>query len=631
MKFFAASRSRVNREGSFRPHVELLENRLQPGSMMTSGLGVPAVGAALTDLDSLDNTADLALTSHQRSLSDDSLSSGKMAVTLSQAPSTAPHSAAIHPASTSTPAGSTQANSLNQLPVANQQQAASAVARTATQAHTSASFSQAPVTAPGSANVHTQSLTQSRSDNSVTTVAATAQAVAIASVQHAPVSLTASDLKVVNSGQVHHGAGLQADIYVSYAPALDQGGPNEGHAIGVSSDSVSYATGQTVDVNGQQDVYIESTSQAGAANTIVLASASGNNLSGTSIVVTGDSVSGSLYVVGTSVDPTGATANSVFILNVTNDLTTVVAAAGLTGINGNISANGVALDNSGNVLVTGQGANASGGNDLYLIQLDPGLAGILGGVSFTFTLGDSSGHAVVADAEGNFEVGGVLTNSGTGENLGLFMQIDSLFSSAPWALAWNNPTPAAGPVGGAVNGVTISQTAAGEYLYMTGTLNGNSGGLDNNDMILAKVPTATGQPAGDPNAYAWNWGYHGTPTDTGDLGGTGIAVDSQGLAYTSASGSGDTTDYDGFMAQFDPSGSMLIGFIDYGNQTAGTTTTDRALGIAIDSSANPSAYLTGWTESDVPNDGFVITPNAARGTITAAGHDGWVAGASQPF
>src|SRR5262249_14112463 len=53
MQFVSKSRShKANRLGSFRPRVETLEGRTQPGSVLTSGTGLSLLGSAL-DVDSL--------------------------------------------------------------------------------------------------------------------------------------------------------------------------------------------------------------------------------------------------------------------------------------------------------------------------------------------------------------------------------------------------------------------------------------------------------------------------------------------------------------------------------------------------------------------------------------------------
>ncbi len=170
---------------------------------------------------------------------------------------------------------------------------------------------------------------------------------------------------------------------------------------------------------------------------------------------------------------------------------------------------------------------------------------------------------------------------------------------------------------------------------MTGFLAGNSGTTEGHDLILAKVHIADGNPF--PGGYVQRWAVGTLDQSTGDIGGHALAVDAAGQAFVAADINGPpddagNLDINGQVVAFSATGDQIVGTATYGNQTPGTATPDRALGVALPSATlGANVFSTGWTESDVPTAGFPITANAARSALAAAGHDGWVAEAPQPL
>jgi hypothetical protein len=414
--------------------------------------------------------------------------------------------------------------------------------------------------------------------------------------------------------------GSQGDPYVSYAPAANPDGPSEGQAVAATSDGTAFVTGWTMDANGQQDLFVERTTLAGDVTSAILGAPDGSSWSGQGIVLTGSSTAGTVYVVGNAVDPkTGAT--SVLVASLSTADLTVNACITLSGMNGDVNGRALSRDSHGNLVLTGQAANATGGQDVALFRLDAGLMHVLSSVSLHLPgPGNAGGNAVALDAADDIFIGGPLDTSAT-NTVGFFLKLQADLSLL-WGLTWNNPADGRNA---AVNGLVVSS----DFLYMTGFLAGNSGTSESHDLLLAKVHITDGSVF--PDGYSQRWEVGTMDQSTGDFGGHAIAVDALGQAFVAADINGppdDSGDLDinGQLVEFSPDGSQMLGSVTYGNQTPGTTTPDRDLGVALQSTTpGANVFSTGWTESDVPTAGFPITTNAARSVLATAGHDGWVA------
>jgi hypothetical protein len=397
--------------------------------------------------------------------------------------------------------------------------------------------------------------------------------------------------------------------------------------VAATKEGTAFVTGWTADANGQRDLFVERTTLAGDVTSAFLVAPNGGSWSGHGIVVTGSDTNGAVYVVGDAVDP-GSGAVSVLVASLNAADLTVNATVTLAGTHGDVTGRAVSLDAHGDPVLTGQAVNAAGSRDVAGIRLDAGLTHILNSVALHLAgPGDSGGNAISVDSEDQVYVGGTLDSSPTNTEAAYF-KLSADLQSLLWGYTWRNVAEGRNA---AVNGVAVSD----RFLYVTGFLAGNSGTPEGHDLLLGKVRTADGSP--DPGGYLRRWSV-GTPDrSTGDLGGHAIAVDDAGQAFVAADINGPpddagTLDVNGQLVQFSADGGEMVGTLTYANQAAATTTTDRDYGIALQSTApGDNVFSAGWTESDVPADGFPITANAARSVLATAGHDGWDAAASQPL
>ena len=421
--------------------------------------------------------------------------------------------------------------------------------------------------------------------------------------------------------------GYRGDLYVSYGPAANSVGPSESQAVAATKEGTAFVTGWTADANGQRDLFVERTTLAGDVTSAFLAAPDGGSWSGHGIVVTGSDANGTVYAVGDAVDPGGGVV-SVLVASLNAADLTVNSTVTLAGAHGDVTGRAVSLDSHGNPVLTGQAVNAAGSRDLAAFRLDAGLTHVLNSVMLHLAgPGDSGGKAIAVDSDDQVYLGGTLDSSPTNTEAA-YLKLSADLQSLLWGYTWRNIAEGRN---GAVNGVAVSD----RFLYLTGFLAGNSGTAEGHDLLLGKVRTTDGSP--DPGGYLQRWSV-GTPDQsTGDLGGHAIAVDDAGQAFVAADTNGPaddagTLDINGQLIQFSPDGNQMLGAVTYANQAAGTTTTDRDYGVALQSTTpGDNVFSSGWTESDVPADAFPITANAARSVLATAGHDGWDAATSQPL
>ncbi len=230
---------------------------------------------------------------------------------------------------------------------------------------------------------------------------------------------------------------------------------------------------------------------------------------------------------------------------------------------GSDDVSGVAVDGSGNVVVTGRfsgvvfldlfGLTSAGSTDAFVGKLDPAGAWQwaigAGGTSF------DSGTALAVDASGSVYVAGEfqsLTATFGGITLVNSNSIPTTFASDAFVAqlapdgGWQWVQQTGGASSESARGLAVD--AAG-YVYIAGIFQGtaatfgatslsNSGGASTADAFTAKLTAATG-------AWKWAVGAGGTDFDTNDA----VAVDGGGNVYT--------TGY--FFSPTATFGSMVVG------------------------------------------------------------------------
>jgi hypothetical protein len=430
-----------------------------------------------------------------------------------------------------------------------------------------------------------------------------------ASLRRLPPTLTPGRFTTVTHEAGSTGVPPPAGGDISYAPFFNSAGPNESHAVAARSDGTAYTTGWTMDARGRQELYVERTSPAGIANGIALIGAHGSSLSGNGITISGTGDTATVDVIGTLVNRDGSSA--VVLATLPADLSVVSNAVIVsTTDQSDLSGSAIGLDGQGNVLLTGQIASPEGGQDILVAKVAPDFqSGILGGVRFED--GDAAGRALAfaGDGFGNIFLGGTLQTSPT-DTAGVYLSVRGDFQAINWADEVNNRF--AGP-GGAVNGLK----PLGDYLYLTGAIQ-NKGRCGGRGLLLGRVDQGDGNPD-----YLWLYIQR-----HGDLIGRSIDVDQTESALvlgdTSAS-TGGTCSTRAILNEFAPGGGRIVGSSTLGSDSAPSNT--HGLGVALqEPTPGATVFLAGWTEDVLPT-----TANAARPQLDSEGHDGWMAAVSPPF
>ena len=439
---------------------------------------------------------------------------------------------------------------------------------------------------------------------------------------------------------------LVIDPALSYSTYLGGSGEDEAFAIAVDAAGNVYVAGKTASPNFP--AHSGTLSSAGGFDAFVTKlDATGSSLVFTTLI-SGNSDDGAfgIAVNGTGAYVAGNTSSTVFPSTVLigpgggqdvfvaklNSATGIAQYITKIGGSGTESANGIAIDSSGNAYVGGETdstdfptvspiqANNKGARDGFIAKLDA--AGTA--LSFSTYLGGSSGDLITGialDSSNNIFVTGITVSSdfpttagafqtslaGTGDN-GFVTEIKSDGSANTYStyLGGNGTNDALG----------IAVDSAGEA-YVTGATNSsafpivnpaqtsNAGGLD----IFVTKFNASG------TALLFSTYYGGTSDETAP----GIALDSFGDAYVTGRTASANFPVSGAPFQGALSGTSdafltelsNTGFVVYSSFMGGTgnensisgNTAQAAMGaVAVDSSSN--AYIAGASNSTT---GFPLT------------------------
>jgi uncharacterized delta-60 repeat protein len=253
------------------------------------------------------------------------------------------------------------------------------------------------------------------------------------------------------------------------------------------------------------------------------------------------------------------------------------------GTSSNDYGQGVTVDSSNNIYVTGRtyggldGNTNSGGEDLFLVKYDNGTK------QWTQQLGTSSddeGWGVTVDSSDNIYVtgrtyGGLDGNTNSG-SYDIFLVKYNSSGTKQWTKQLGTSS---GDYG---RGVTVDSS---NNIYVTGY---TQGGLDGNTS------------SGSRDIFLVKYYDNGTKQWTKQLGtssddyGYGVTVDSSDnlyvTGYTSGGLDGNTSsgDKDLFLVKYNSSGTKQW------TKQLGTSSTDRGFGVTVDSSNN--IYVTGYTQ-----------------------------------
>lgn len=491
----------------FAPRVELLESRLQPGSILLSG----AAGDVSANLNAPETQSsgsdtlltDLSLVRHRN---------------LDLTAASVPESAGRIDHSNSSAWGGN----------------ATVAVRPSTDAL-------API--PVGGNVGSQSTTQAI--QTATAISAAAQQAPAQSGHHPAVAhtLPATFASVPNLASfTHHGNVQVATTHRSGAtpPTITfstlNGSAGEASLNGVTRDAAgnTYAAG-TADVDGSgKTVGIVNAYDASNAPlwtaTVSLGGSGPEAAYGVALNTAGDT----LYVAATLDDGSGDTSGAIVSLNTSDG-----SATGNMLVQPNAGYTGVTLDTAGNVYAGGyETATGVVPGALIAVKTDPALGApiyVNGAVISGSLLVTTGSQAIAVDPSFNVYLAAQLQQP-SGENNPTIVGLGADGASLLWGFTYLNQD--AGP-GGAMNAVVYRNN----FVYATGTVNSIEGGTQlSQDLFLYKAPAATGD-ATQTGGYAFRWYVDGrTPANArvGDWGGYGLALG--GLAGDQAIVSGWAVD-----------------------------------------------------------------------------------------
>jgi hypothetical protein len=587
---------RVNnyRLRAFLPRLETLENRWQPGSLLTTGLDVAALGSALDqNLGSQDNSSvqNQALNLSLGSFNHNQNSGGTVTVT----PYQVSHSNTTSTSSLTLTAGSSlNLDSGTQgLGVAGKHLA------------TSQGTTQVTGTGQGSTiNSHQQGGAQTSQSN-LTPVAAPVQATAVSAAVPSAVGTQSVGLKLTTQtvGDGHHPpyTGFWASLFNNPAAAgSDNAALNKVVQVGGGQTAALYAVGTVNDgSSGFTDIALLATAAGGTTATIAtLSSNNPGNATGLSIAL--DSTGSNLIIGGTVTDSSGNSGGVV--ASVTTALSTLNWGIGFTGPS---SVNGV-TDSAGTVSFTGSLGTGSARN-VIVGQTDEATGTNTNAFQYQFSV-PTAGNGVGIDTNtGNVDVAGAY--AGTGVDDPSMFQLPSDLSVASGIFF---------AVKGAMNGVKVD---AGGNAYYAGPVlfaqNGNTIGY-----IVAKVNPDGQSLSNDYGGFGWLHGFTegGIPANSPSY---DNAIDPAGdnlNELTIDDNSGLPNTHGQLFSNVGPDGQALVEFGDGGINGSND---DYGLGIATDGNGN--VYTVGKTNSpDFTTNGFK--------TMFDAGdmNEGWIGYATTP-
>jgi hypothetical protein len=461
---------------------------------------------------------------------------------------------------------------------------------------------------------------------------------------------------------------LVIDPALSYSTYL--GGSDEDEAFGIAVDASgnAYIAGQTnspsfpahtgtVSTAGLFDAFVSKLDASGSSIvfTTLIGGSSDDSALGVAVNSTGT------YVVGNTksnnfpstvqIGPGGLLQQDAFVakLDNTTGIAQYITRIGGTGTE---SANGIAVDASGNAYIGGetnstdfpttaspiQNANAGAGDGFVAKLNSTGTA-----LSYSTYLGGSSGDLVTGialDSSNNAYVTGITVSSdfpvtsgafqttqpGTGDN-GFVTEIKADGSAKLYStyLGGSGTNDALGiAVDSAGEAYVTGNTSSSDFPTVNAAQKSNAGG---DDIFVTKF-NSTG------TALLFSTYYGGTLDETA----TGIALDSFGDAYVTGRTSSSTLPVSGapfqsslngtsdaFVTELSNTGfvvySSFLGGIGNENSVSGSTTLSALGAVAVDSLSN--AYLAGDTNSTT---GFPLTsPLACCGAYAGGSADGFVA------
>ncbi len=257
---------------------------------------------------------------------------------------------------------------------------------------------------------------------------------------------------------------------------------------------------------------------------------------------------------------------------------------------------GLAVDNAGNVFVTGTSPGSGSVSEFTTIKYDSSGAQIW--IKGYIGTGDVSARpaAMKLDASGNVYITGSSNHPGTSDNYATVK-----YNSAG-VQQWGVPYFGASSFQDNANAIALDNSG---NIYVTGA----SWGINSNlDYATIKYNSSGSQ--------LWARRYNG-PASSTDIANS-MAVDSSGNVCVTGFSLGSGTSYDYATIKYNSNGDTLwVRRYDYG---PGGNRDDRAFALALDNTGN--VYVTGWSSSNTFNDYATIKYNSTGNQLWLQRYNG---------
>ena len=248
----------------------------------------------------------------------------------------------------------------------------------------------------------------------------------------------------------------------------------------------------------------------------------------------------------------------------------------------------MAVDASGNVIVTGRTTTASGGNDWKTVKFNGTTGAQIWEQVFDSGLGGDQAFAVTVDTSGNAIVTGYAWNGTNGD-------IRTIkYAAANGAVLWQKTLT--GASGGTGFGIAIATDTAGNVFVGGSTWNGT-----NDDMVTVKYAAADG-------TVLWQQAFAGAANGNEYV--FAIALDSAGNAVVTGESQNAAGNYDWKTIKYAAANGAVLWQATFAGAGNGD---DVAYGVAIDGSDN--AIVTGYSYNGTNLDMKTIKYAAANGAV----------------
>jgi len=227
------------------------------------------------------------------------------------------------------------------------------------------------------------------------------------------------------------------------------------------------------------------------------------------------------------------------------------------------TANSLAVDSSGNVVVTGRSVGSGSGSDYYTAKYAAADGALLWERRYNGSGNNAdTAYSVAVDTSGNVVVTGQSTGSGTGHDY-----YTAKYAAADGTLLWEKRYNGTGNSDDTARRVAVDTN--GNVVVTGESFNGS-----NNDYYTAKYAAADG-------ALLWERRYNGTGNLYDEA--LSLAIDTSGNVVVTGQSTGNGTGYDYYTAKYAAANGGLMWERRY---NAMDTSLDTARSVAVDTSGN---------------------------------------------